>query len=62
MKCTSSKQKTESIDRIVFGCPILTSMEYKVMHDEIGQYIHWKIYKYYEIVDGKHKPKPIRET
>ena len=38
----------------------------KERHDKIGHYTHWKICKYYWILDYKkwykHQPKPITEA
>ena len=45
------EQKAESIDHLVPGCSILTPLEYKEKLDKIGHYIHWKVCKYYRIMD-----------
>ena len=49
--CRVCAQKTESIDHFVYGCPILTPIEYIERHVKIGHYIHWKVCKYYGILD-----------
>ena len=49
--CWLWKQKNESIDKLVSGCLILTLIEYKKRHDKIRYYIHWKLGKYYGILD-----------
>ena len=48
---TTNDNKTDSIDLLVTGSPILTSIEYKERHDKIEHCIHWKIYKYNGILD-----------
>ena len=37
------------------GCSILTLTEYKERHDNIGNYIYWKICKNYEIPKSEKK-------
>ena len=57
------RTKTESIDHLVSGCPILTPIEYKERQDKIEQDIHWIVGTYYGILDCekwyKHQPEPI---
>ena len=59
------KQKTESIDYFVSNCSILTSIEYIEMHNKVGHYIHWKVCKYFGILDCEkwyeHQLEPITE-
>ena len=43
-KCRFCDEKLDAIDRLVFGCSILTPNEYKNGHDRVGQYLHWKIF------------------
>ena len=58
-------QKTQSIKYLVSGGLILTPLENKENHDEIGHYIYRKVCKYYGVWDyekwHKQQPEPIRE-
>ena len=60
------RTKTESIDHLMSGYPILTPTEYKERHDKMEHYIHWKIFKYCGILDCekwyKHQPEPMTEA
>ena len=53
----------ETVDHIVAGCPILAEKEYLIRHDRLGQYIHWKACKRYNIKVPeqwyKHKPADV---
>ena len=50
----------------MFGCAILSPIEYKERHDKIGHCIYWKVCKYTGISDCekgyKHQPEPITES
>ena len=47
------------------GCTVLAPVEYKSRHDRVGQYLHWKICRHYQIPTEekwyKHKPDPVTE-
>ena len=55
------EQKTDRIDHLVYGWPILTPIEYKESLDEIGHCILWKVCKYSGTLDCgkcyKHQPE-----
>ena len=61
--CRICKKADETVDHIVAGCPILAETEYITRHDRVGQYIHWKICKHYNISTPeqwyKHKPADV---
>ena len=61
--CSTS---TETIDHPISRCTILVPSEYTNRHDRVGQYIHWKICKYYDIETPgewyEHKPLPAVDT
>ena len=60
------EQKTESIDYLVFCCTILTLIEYKERPYKRGHYIHWKVDKYYGILNCEkwcqYQPEPLTEA
>ena len=64
-KCRFCDQYDETIDHLVSGCPILTPNEYKNRHDRVGQYLYWKICKYYNTAHAEkwyeHKTPPVVE-
>jgi len=65
-KCRFCDKSTETIDHLVSGCSILAPNEYKNRHDRVGQYIHWKVCKHYDIETTEkwyeHKPAPVVEN
>ena len=44
-------KKNDSIAHLESSYAILKSIEYKERHDKIGHYMHWKICKYFGILD-----------
>ena len=44
-KCRFCEKFEETVDLLVYGCPIMTPNEYLQRHDRMGQYINWKICK-----------------
>ena len=46
-KCRFCEKFEETVDLLVYGCPIMTPNEYLQRHDRVGQYINWKICKRY---------------
>ena len=54
------------IDHVVPGCFIMTPNEYLQRHDQVGQYIHWKIWQQYNSPFAKNwykqKPQKVVET
>lgn len=47
LKCRFCDEHPETIDHLVSGCTILVAIEYKTQHDNVGQYLHCKIYNLY---------------
>ena len=64
--CRFCSKSTETIDHLISGCTILAPNEYTDRHNRIGQYLHWKICKHYNIDTPdrwyEHKPLPVINT
>ena len=64
-KCRFCDEKLETVDHLVSGCSVLAPKEYKSRHDRVGQYLHWRICKYYLISTTanwyEHHPEPVTE-
>jgi hypothetical protein len=64
-KCRLCGIQVETIDHLVSGCSLMAANEYKNRHDQIGQYIHWKMCKHYGKETTKnwyeHHPQPVTE-
>ena len=54
IKCRICHNQVESISHIISGCSILAPTEYAKRHNRVANYIHWKIFKHFEI-DTKSK-------
>ena len=56
----------ESIYHIVSGCPVLAKTEYSYRHNKTAEYIHWKIFRGYEIETTEtwyeHQPTTVTEN
>ena len=65
-KCRICKLRSETIDHIVAGCPVLAPTEYMERHNKIGKYLHWHICKSENIEVNKkwykHQPEPVTEN
>ena len=65
-KCRLCDKSTETIDHLVSGCSVLAPNEYMNRHNRVGQYIHWKVCKHFEIETTEkwyeHKPEPVIEN
>ena len=64
-KCRFCDEKLETVDHLVSGCSVLAPKEYKSRHDRVGQYLQWRICKYYLISTTanwyEHHPEPVTE-
>ena len=64
-KCRFCDEKLETIDHLVSGCSIPTPNEYKIRHDRVVQYFHWKICSHYSVSTPsnlyEHHPDPVTE-
>ena len=64
--CRLCDQKIESVDQLVSCNPILIVIDHKERYNKIRHIVHWKVYKYYWILDCekwyKHYPEPITES
>ena len=62
-KCRFCNTSTETTDHLISGCNILAPNEYKNRYNRVGQYVHWKICKHYNIDTTDkwygHKPLPV---
>ena len=62
-RCRMCKQSPESIFHILGACDILAKREYFARHNNICQYIHFRILKHYKLDAGanwfKHKPREV---
>ena len=65
-KCRFCDKFDETIDHLISGCHVLAPNEYQNRHDRVGQYLHWKICKHYDLPTDRnwynHKPKPVVEN
>ena len=48
-KCRFCDNFTGTVDHLIAGCPVLAPNEYKYRHDRLGQYLHWKACKHYQL-------------
>jgi len=62
--CRICGQFQETVDHLVSGCPELAKTEYIQRHVKAAAYLHWTIYKHYNIkVQDKHyEHEPASET
>ena len=64
-KCRLCHEYDETIEHIISGCPVLAKKEYLERHDKALIYMHWKIYKHYDIAVPsrwyEHKPSTVME-
>ena len=62
MLCTNND---ETVDNIILGCTTILNTEYLQRHDQVAKYIHWTIYRHYEIPHSKkwyrHTPESVVE-
>ena len=60
--CTLSE---ETIDQMISGCPTIVNTEYLQRRDRVAKFIHWTLYKHYEIPHTEkwyeHTPEPVVE-
>ena len=61
--CRICKKADESVDHLISACSVLAPKEYLIRHDRVGQYIHWKVCKFYQIPVSdnwyEHHPKEV---
>ena len=64
-KCRLCHEYDETIEHIISGCPVLAKKEYLERHDKALIYMHWKIFKHYDIAVPsrwyEHKPSTVTE-
>ena len=48
-KCRLSDNLTRTAEQLIAGCPVLALNKYKHGHDRVGQYLHRKIFKHYQL-------------
>ena len=64
-RCKVCDNFTEKVDRLIAGCPVLAPHEYKNRHDRVGQYLHWKLRKHYQLFAPsnwfEHHPQAVVE-
>ena len=64
--CRFCRKFNEDIDHLISGCPVLAKTEYKKRHDKVGQYIHWKLCKQFELPCAnkwyQHETEPVVEN
>ena len=50
---------------MISGCPTIVNTEYFQRHNRVAKFIHWTIFKHYEIPHNekwhKHTPEPLVE-
>ena len=65
MLCRLYKKADESIDHVVSGCIKLAQKEYKRMHDNQGNTVHWKFHRKYNFEAGdkwyEYEPESVLE-
>ena len=61
--CRICKKKDETVDHLISACEVLAPKEYTIRHNRVGQYIHWKVCKHYQIPVTEnwyeHHPKEV---
>ena len=64
--CRICRKQQETIDHLVSRCSELAKKEYTQRHNRTAAYIHWQIFKHYNInVTDKyyeHEPKTVTEN
>ena len=45
--CRMCRVENKTVSHTVSECKMLVQKEYKKRHDNVGRYIHWKLYKKY---------------
>ena len=46
-KCRFCKEYVETVDHLISGCPLLAKKDYITRHNNVAQYVHWKICQHY---------------